>query len=231
MAYQFHPDRNRNPQAEAVFKEVNEAYQVLGTAEKRWAYDQQRLSPQVPAHRDPAVRRRPPGYRPQPKGPSETFLVMQTCLPYLVWVFYFGLAISILFALDRALPSEIENQPVVFQRATYARQQNVYLVNDAGRKYGIAPDDLPYLANCNEISVRSSALLSILINITNRSTGYTTTNLASLYRNYLFAPLVLFIVSVLGLAYRKGVEFRFNMAIVAIFVLLLTLIFYLQSTV
>lgn len=39
-AKELHPDRNAdNPQAEAQFKEVNEAYDVLRDADKKAAYD------------------------------------------------------------------------------------------------------------------------------------------------------------------------------------------------
>ena len=39
MAMQYHPDRNRAPDAEAKFKEIAEAYEVLSDADKRAAYD------------------------------------------------------------------------------------------------------------------------------------------------------------------------------------------------
>ncbi len=39
-ALEWHPDRNKSPQAAEKFKEVNQAYEVLSNGEKRAAYDQ-----------------------------------------------------------------------------------------------------------------------------------------------------------------------------------------------
>lgn len=40
QAMQWHPDRNKSPDAEEKFKEINEAYEVLSNDQKKSAYDQ-----------------------------------------------------------------------------------------------------------------------------------------------------------------------------------------------
>ena len=39
LAQKYHPDRNQSAEAEDKFKEINEAYEVLGDEQKRAAYD------------------------------------------------------------------------------------------------------------------------------------------------------------------------------------------------
>lgn len=40
MALQYHPDRNKSKEADAKFKEINHAYEVLSDPQKRQTYDQ-----------------------------------------------------------------------------------------------------------------------------------------------------------------------------------------------
>lgn len=40
QAMHWHPDRNKSPEAETKFKEINEAYQILSDAKKKAQYDQ-----------------------------------------------------------------------------------------------------------------------------------------------------------------------------------------------
>jgi molecular chaperone DnaJ len=53
LAMKYHPDRNRSPDAEARFKEINEAYAVLSDPEKRAQYDRGLLGAAGVPHRGP----------------------------------------------------------------------------------------------------------------------------------------------------------------------------------
>lgn len=68
MARKYHPDVNKEPDAEAKFKEVGEAYDVLGNNEKRAAYDH--LGPDWKAAME---GRRAPGADPRADATADGF--------------------------------------------------------------------------------------------------------------------------------------------------------------
>ena len=57
LARKYHPDVNKSPDAQAKFKDINEAYEVLGDENKRKRYDQLGSSWQQGADFTP-----PPGF-------------------------------------------------------------------------------------------------------------------------------------------------------------------------
>lgn len=53
QAMKFHPDKNKSPEAEAKFKAINEAHEVLTDVDKRAEYDRELRNPQ-PTHQPQA---------------------------------------------------------------------------------------------------------------------------------------------------------------------------------
>src|ERR1044071_4114114 len=76
LANQYHPDKNPSQEAEAIFKEMNEAYEVLSDPASRLDYDQRLTNPGFynyqhirPQQRSTASYRR---------GPTERFLLQNS---------------------------------------------------------------------------------------------------------------------------------------------------------
>src|SRR5882762_10991569 len=84
LANQYHPDKNPSVEAEAIFKEINEAYEVLSDPASRVDYDQRLTSPAFFNYQ--YTRPQKATYR----GPSDKTLLQNSLLRYSRLLFVFG---------------------------------------------------------------------------------------------------------------------------------------------
>jgi hypothetical protein len=236
LAVLLHPDKNPLPEAEASFKEVNEAYEVLSDPVARDIYNEmlkQSLAEQPPLHRDPAYRKRQQaGYKPQrPTGPSDRVLLMQRSLPLLKKLAWVGCAWCLVLWMDYFLPHNISEERVVTD-ARLLRSMMLHnykadlLVTDKGHHFPIDYDEIKYFPYGSVVSVYTSRFLGILVSVTGMNNErYVLTNLATIYHNFSFAPILLFLLSMLAIVRKWAIEFQFNLGIVTFLILILNAIF------
>jgi hypothetical protein len=235
LVQQYHPDVNPSPHAHTLIQEINEAYDVLGDSIKRATYDNQRngvyvtLEPEpapAPRHRDPAYRR---AYKPGPPQESAQEILMKKCLPYILKLSWVGCFTCLILFIDRAWPSHVETTEIrSFLNDRVGRSTVNYIITNEGRYLKISGDDWTYVEPGQPIEIIESGLLRKMVGIWLPDRGRTLTNLGTVYRNYLFVPVILLALSVLGVAPLKSVEMRFNIGIMLVFVLIFTWILILK---
>lgn len=237
----FHPDKNPSPESLTLFQEINEAHEILSDPDKRFQYDQlltqgfapQQLQPQ-PWHRDPAYRRRQQaGYRPPPPGPSDRLLMMIHLLKYLRLISFCGIGWCAFLILDYALPFRISEEQVMPESSRVPSWQlhhvpNV-VVTDKGNQFPVPFSGVSYFPVGSHVEVVSSRILHVLVRIDAAGKLYTIDSLASIYQNFLLAPVILLVLSLLGLLLKNGIEFRFNIEVSICIVMVFNLIFLLFS--
>jgi curved DNA-binding protein CbpA len=230
LVQQYHPDVNPSAQAQELIKLINEAYEVLGDEVRRAAYDRQLespvtyVTPQPPPHRDPAYRR-PRPYRPPGAARTTQRDAMMKLMPYLKWISFTGIAVLLLLLADFFAPRlTIEETIVRFKIERYGKGRQEYLITQTGRSVSVAFEDFEYLNVGDKLLIRESYILRILLSVHNLSTNYSITNLATLYGNFIFLPVLLAIGSGLWLMKVGSLEFRFNLGLVNGFVLIFTVL-------
>jgi len=232
LAILLHPDKNPHPDAPVAFQEINEAYEVLGDVIKRALYDQMlgnEISNQEEPtfrHRDPAYqRRRQAGYKPAPREPTAGELLMMKLMPYTNWLSGAALVISFFVWLDYALPRNVSQEVIVEWHRTMSHHE---MITDKGHSF-----DLPYPVNLKflkepELKIYTSKIFSFVDKIETKSGSHSLRNLPSVFRNFIFGPIILLVLGLIGSATPKG-DTKFNLAIATSIFLLLNAVFILKS--
>ena len=242
LAVVFHPDKNRSAEASTLFLEINEAHQVLSDPELRERYDQmlrQNFEVQTPPpsprpHRDPAYRRNyTPGHRPPPRQPSERLLMMIHFLKYLRLISLAGIGWCAILVLDYVLPHRVYVEKVVAESNRVISWQFHHvpyvLVTDKGHQFPMPAAGVDFFSVGSNAEIITSRILNLLIKVETPDKSYTLDSLVTIYQNFLFVPIILLVLSIIGLTLKQGIEFRFSFAIVILTVMFFNLIFLLFS--
>ena len=233
LALQFHPDKNHSAEAEAIFKEINEAYETLGDSDRKFSYDQllRGVSPAAPTpsrpHRDPRYRPRPPGSYSRKSKRQEMLEVMSDYLKYMLLISRLTLVFATVLIADFSLPREKTEREVLFTsyRKEYRSGRSMQLNLKDGVTISLNKKDANKFQQGENILVYRSSIFDVPIEIENERTHFKAKIPVAIYGNFIFCPLIMVITSLLGTFYWKGIEFRFNLGVVNFLLALLTLLF------
>lgn len=231
LAFRYHPDKNQSQEAKALFQEISEAYDILGDPEKRAQYDARLANPfsdllsePVRRHRDPAYHRKRQG-APRAKEPPASYLMMRDSLKYTIWISRIGLLASVLFFVDYLLPfRETEEKISDISAVAFSRSIAYHLVVlESGHRIKLYHYSAGGFTDGMNIRMTTTLLYRTVISVSNRS-GTHVVNLAYMYRDLVFLPILLFVNSVLAIIFRKRVELCFNLNLAGLMWLVINLI-------
>lgn len=237
LAIRYHPDKNPSQEAEERIKEINEAYMVLSDPEAKASYDARLANPSFYSpdaeswHRDPAYRRAT-SYR-RAHGPSERRLFMESMLKYSRLLFYFGCFYSAVVIVDYLLPPFVRDEVVVSDMSKLSklisREYVDLLVTDQKHHFHLNPNEMLHFPPGSTVRIYTSRMLSALMKVENHDRTFIVNNLASIYRNFSFAPILLLLTCLTGLVFPRGVEFHVNLGIVVFLLMILNIVFLFTS--
>jgi len=227
LANQYHPDKNPSLEAEALFKEINEAYEVLGDPKSRLDYDQRLASPAFFNYQ--YIRPQRSTYR----GPSEKTLLQNSLLRYSRMLFYFGCLWCSVLIVDYTMPEDHLQGKVTTDMSKKTifspHQAGKLLTTDVGPSFDVTATEMKHFPLQSNVHIFRSPLLSAVIRVENHNGTFIVNNLGSIYRNFSFAPILLFLGCLLGILIKNGVEFHVNLGIVVFLIMILNIVLLFSS--
>lgn len=239
LALQYHPDKNPSASAEQFFKEVNEAYEVLGDPQKRSEYDQRLFNPMYvsPMQSPPPARHRDPRYRPAAaraafRQDENTYELMKEHLPKIVVITKCLLLLSIVLFIDFLLPRQTLHEDYASHYCQAASRRSgggahCIFTTQQGSTFRLEADDLGMMGDMDRLVLKKSWIMR---EVTEVQSGEKVASISSsIYGLFLFGPLFLLGFSIAAFVFRNNVYRGFNLGVTAALVFIFNLVFYLVS--
>ncbi|RAV98390.1 J domain-containing protein [Pseudochryseolinea flava] len=231
LAVQYHPDKNPSAEAESLFKEINEAYDVLSDVNKKFFYDQRRYKSlhevlaeePVKTHRDPRYRAKTAttNRTGKPRKPPE-YLLMEKLNKYVLWINIAGAAIVVFFLFDYVIPYKTTQEAVYsIREVRNVRSRGIvyYMITTESDKKIKVYDLVPGIAD--GFTLDSSRIYGMPMAI---STSRGEFKLAYMYSALIFVPLLLLLIASIGILIKKNITGAFNCGIVTTVLIIITLV-------
>lgn len=227
LAVKYHPDKNPSHEAEELFKEINEAYDVLSDANKKFFYDQRRynhlhkvvVEEPVKTHRDPRYRQRRSGSPRRPEK-SAQYLLMEKWNKYAQWINISGLIVVIIFSADFFLP-KIVTEETISDVVTVRGKRNSFAWYRIKTESGKSLKMYNTIGNIGE-SFELESTMFYRIPMRAKS-GNFEIRLGYIYSPLAILPLAMLMTSIFGIISRKNIVQAFNSGLATAILLIITL--------
>lgn len=223
LAALYHPDKNDYQKSNDLFQEINEAYQVLGNQQKKEAYDWEL---------EFGARSFYPHIEFESTPPKPRMVIFQPYIKYARIISIFALVFCLILAVDYFLPpkettetiNKIEKRKQVSGSYWEAAEVTTARVYTSSFKVPIASDLVDSFPLGSKIKIYQTRILSTYIGIERRFKGliYTAGPHYSIYKIFVFLPVILFICSFLGTFYLKKPDLNFSLGVVNFILLIIT---------